>query len=150
MIVAGIIIIIVVAIMIIMILIVYLSAGLWLPLGYESSEMVSKSLDYMETSLSPQMPVNQGRVVPKSAPSAFPCLFGDCCSLSVFAVLAAPSSLSSISQLEPSKEPWLAAISTETASFGQRASWRKGAAFTPRMADFLLFHRCPVLNSWGR
>lgn len=40
--------------------------------------------------------------------------------------------------VEPSEELWLATVSVETTSFGQRAPWGQGTGFPRGMASFLL------------
>lgn len=58
----------------------------------------------MEILSGSQKPVTQGRVISKWPPSAFPQLFGECCSLGTGRpLLAAWSSLSSIPQSNPSR-----------------------------------------------
>lgn len=139
-IVASIIIIIIVVIMSVMILSICL-------LGYHSLKDTSlgkwfpKSAGSVETLAGSQKPrggrLHRGPHLPSHGCSVSAVLPG------CFCCAGCLRSLSSTPQLELSKESWLAAISTETAGFGQPASRRQEAGRAPKTADFLLILTVP-------
>lgn len=146
---ASVIIIIIVVTMIVMILSICL-------LGYRSFKDTSsvkwflKSPGSMETFAGSRKPAAQGRGshrgphLPSHGCSVNAALLG------CFCCAGCLRSLSSTPQLELSKEPRLAAISTEPTGFGQPASrGRKQVVLPGRLifCSFLRFHLCPGPNS---